>query len=89
MTGVVETCGDTVGAEIGTFPFIGCGCWVIGIGNKLRFQIQAHHSPYSAVYEFPMIKLFSSDNFNNLIIYYYDNMSMVNKFNNVLPYVII
>ena len=26
VTGVVETCGITCGAETGTFPFTGCDC---------------------------------------------------------------
>ena len=37
VTGVVETCGDTMGDGPETFPLIGCDCcWVIGIGNKLE-----------------------------------------------------
>ena len=39
VTGVVETCGDTMGDETGTFPFIGCDCWVIGMGNRLTLLL--------------------------------------------------
>ena len=39
VTGVVETCGMTCGADTGTFPFIGGDCWVIGMGNKLRLLL--------------------------------------------------